>query len=244
MVLKPRFMRHTYKHHQHGGVLIMLILFMVVAFSTVLITGISTNKTTLARAEKTLEHLAEAKAAVIAYAKLSDPDKTPTGLKQRYLPCPDTDGDGLEETPCGTTSATGWLPWQTLGLPPLKDASGSCFRYYVSAEYKQGTSSPPLISALPTAEFSLNDPDQLLSNDIIAIIFAPNDVVAGQNRSISSGTVTKCGSTATSAPINQNQNLLDNIAGTNNATVPSFIIAPKSVTFNDVATWITSTELQ
>jgi len=230
-------------HHQCGGVLIILVLLMVVAFSTVLLTGISTNKTKLARAEKTLNHLAEAKAAVTAYARLSDPDKTPTGLQQRYLPCPDTDGDGLEETPCGTTAATGWLPWQTLGLSPLKDASGSCFRYYVAGEYKQGAASPPLISALPTAEFSLNDPDQLLSNDVVAMIFAPNAVIAGQNRSIAPGIATECGSTTVGAPINQNQNLLDNIAGTNNANSPDFIVAPHGDTFNDVATWIISTEL-
>ena len=216
---------------------------MVVAFSTILLTGISTNKTKLARAAQALSHLAKAKTAVIAYARLSDPDKTPAGLQQRYLPCPDTDGDGLEETPCGTTATTGWLPWQTLGLPPLKGASGVCFRYFVAAEYKQGTASPPLISALPAGEFSLSNPNQILSNDVIAMIFAPNAVVAGQNRSVSPGTATECGSTAAGAPINQNQNLLDSIAGTNNANSPDFIVAPKGDTFNDVATWITSTEL-
>ena len=218
---------------------------MVVAFSSVLLTGISTNKTKLARAEQTLNHLADAKVAVIAYARLSDPDKNlpPTGLQQRYLPCPDTDGDGLEETPCGTNAATGWLPWQTLGLSPLKDASGSCFRYFVAGEYKQGAVSPPLISALPTAEFSLNDPDQLLSNDVVAMIFAPQTVVVGQNRSIAPGAGTECGSTSAGAPINQNLNLLDSIAGTNNATSPDFIVAPQSNAFNDVAAWITSAEL-
>ena len=235
--------RHTGKYDQRGGVLIILVLLMVVAFSTILLSGLSTNKTKLARAEQTLNHLAKAKSAVIAYARLSDTDKTPTGLQQRYLPCPDTDGDGLEEAPCGTNAATGWLPWQTLGLPPLKDASGSCFRYFVASEYKQGAASPPLISALPVGGFSLNDPDQLLSNDVIAMIFAPHTVVAGQSRSTTPGIATECGSTAAGAPINQNQNLLDSIAGTNNANSPDFIVAPQGDTFNDVAIWITSTEL-
>ena len=243
--MRRRFKHHRSTHRQHGGVLIILVLLMVVSFSTVLLTGISTNKTKLARAEQTLNHLADAKVAVIAYARLSDSDKTPppTGLQQRYLPCPDTDGDGLEETPCGTNAATGWLPWQTLGLSPLKDASGSCFRYFVAGEYKQGTVSPPLISTLPAGEFSLSNPNQVLSNDVVALIFAPNAVVAGQTRSPTPGTATECGSTSTSAPINQNQNLLDSIAGTNNANAPDFIVAPQGDTFNDVATWIISTEL-
>ena len=232
-------------HHQQGAALIILVLLMILAFSTALLTGISTNSTKLARSEKTLIHLSEAKSAVIAYARLSDPDKTSTGLQQRYLPCPDTDGDGLEETPCGTIAATGWLPWQTLGLTPIKDASGYCLRYYVAGEYKQGASGPPLISALPPAEFTLSDPDQLLSNDVVAIILAPNDILAGQVRNITPGIATECGSTNLSAPINQNQNLLDSIASITNASAPDFIVAPagSSTTFNDVASWVLRTEL-
>lgn len=231
------------KSHQHGAVLVILILLMVLALSTALLTGLSSTHTKLARSAQSLANLSEAKSAVIAYAQLSDPDKSPTGLQHRYLPCPDTDGDGLEETPCGTTSAEGWLPWQTLGLPPLRDASGSCFRYYISSEYKQGTAAAPLKSALPSAEFTLSDPDQLISNDVVAIIFAPNTVVAGQIRGTAPGSPTECASTSISAAINQNQNLLDSIAGTNNANSPDFIVAPQGGTFNDVAIWITSTEL-
>tara|TARA_R110001592_G_scaffold320639_2_gene598768 strand:- start:87464 stop:88231 length:768 start_codon:yes stop_codon:yes gene_type:complete len=248
---------YSSEHHQQGAALIILVLLMVLAFSTALLTGISSYATKLARSEKTLIHLSEAKSAVIAYARLSDPDKTSTGLQQRYLPCPDADGDGLEETPCGSTAATGWLPWQTLGLPPLKDASGYCLRYYVAGEYKQGSSGPPLISALPPssglplisalppAEFTLSDPNQLLSNDVVAIIFAPYDILAGQTRNVTPGIATECGSTSLGAAINQNQNLLDSIAGITNASAPDFIVAPEgsSTTFNDVASWVLRTEL-
>jgi hypothetical protein len=241
--MRPSVKSCSLKNHQRGAVLVVLILLMVLAFSTALLTGISSTHTKLARSAQSLSNLSEAKTAVIAYAQLSDPDKSPTGLQHRYLPCPDTDGDGQEETPCGTTSAEGWLPWQTLGLPPLRDASGSCFRYYISSEYKQGTAVPPLKSALPPAEFTLSDPDQLISNNVVAIIFAPNTVVAGQIRGAGPGSPTECGSTSTGAPINQSQNLLDSIAGTNNANSPDFIVAPQGDTFNDVAIWITSTEL-
>lgn len=243
--MKSKVKHCSSKYSQQGAVLIILVVLMVLALSTALLTGLSTTKTKLSQSEKTLNRLAEAKSALIAYARLSDPDKTPTGLQQRYLPCPDTDGDGLEETPCGTNAATGWLPWQTLGIPPYKDASGYCFRYYVAGAYKQGASSPPLISTLPPAEFTLRDPDQLVSSDVIAIIFAPNDIVAVQRRSKSPGITTECGSTAATAQINRNQNLLDSIAGVNNASAPDFIIAPEgsSDTFNDTANWILSAEL-
>jgi type II secretory pathway pseudopilin PulG len=243
--MSSAILRHSSNHHQKGAALIIFVLLMVLALSTALLTGISSHSTKLARSEKTLIHLSEAKSAVIAYARLSDPNKTSTGLQQRYLPCPDTDGDGLEDTPCGTTAATGWLPWQTLGLHPAKDIGGSCLRYYVAGDYKQGTSGPPLISALPPAEFTLNDPDQVLSNDVIAVIFAPNDVTAGQVRDVTPGIATECGSTNLNAAINQNQNLLDTLGSITNASPPDFIVAPKgnSTTFNDVASWVLRSEL-
>jgi len=57
----------------------------------------------------------------------------------RYLPCPDTDGDGFENgtvTPgtgaCPTVTGDGWLPWQTLGLNFQGDIWGNRFKYHVT----------------------------------------------------------------------------------------------------------------
>ena len=56
-----------------------------------------------------------------------------------YLPCPDTDGDGLENgtvTPgtgtCPAATGDGWLPWQTLGLNIVGDVWGNRFKYHVT----------------------------------------------------------------------------------------------------------------
>jgi hypothetical protein len=45
------------------------------------------------------------------------------------LPCPNSAGaDGVAAASCpGTTR--GWLPWATLGVPPLRDTSGTCLWY-------------------------------------------------------------------------------------------------------------------
>ncbi len=49
------------------------------------------------------------------------------------LPCPDTDGDGLENAaPCA--AAEGWLPTATLGAP-RGDAWGNRLRYRVDTDY-------------------------------------------------------------------------------------------------------------
>lgn len=61
-----------------------------------------------------------------------------------YLPCPDTDGDGLENVSgsnCATISsniAHGSLPWQTLGLSSA-DAWGNRITYAVREEYARRT---------------------------------------------------------------------------------------------------------
>ncbi len=48
------------------------------------------------------------------------------------LPCPDADGDGLENRPCGSSGvAVGELPWATLGVA-RDDAWGNAWGYGVS----------------------------------------------------------------------------------------------------------------
>ncbi|WP_284155349.1 type II secretion system protein [Sulfuricystis multivorans] len=52
-----------------------------------------------------------------------------------YLPCPDTDGDGIENRSGGScANQEGKLPWSTLGLG-RQDAWGNPFRYRVTASF-------------------------------------------------------------------------------------------------------------
>jgi prepilin-type N-terminal cleavage/methylation domain-containing protein len=63
-----------------------------------------------------------------------------------YLPCPDTNNDGLEDVNAGTGQcssissniAGGNLPWQTLGVTNA-DAWGNRFRYIVREEFARRT---------------------------------------------------------------------------------------------------------
>lgn len=54
-------------------------------------------------------------------------------LTQQRLPCPDTTGDGLEDSPC-TTSVEGAVPWVTLGVGRF-DAWQRPLRYRVDAGF-------------------------------------------------------------------------------------------------------------
>jgi hypothetical protein len=64
----------------------------------------------------------------------------------QLLPCPDAASvEGQAGVSCpGVTR--GWLPWRTLGMPPLRDASGTCLWYE-----RQGTTARVIAAGAPTA---------------------------------------------------------------------------------------------
>lgn len=86
--------------------------------------------------QKTLEEIKE---ALIGHA-----------IAYRYLPCPDTDNDGLENvnavsglcSSIATNIAAGNLPWQTLGVASA-DVWGNRFRYIVREEYARRSPDTP-----------------------------------------------------------------------------------------------------
>ncbi len=222
-----------------GAALLILLMIITISAASFLLTGTSRLQGLLDRPYKNSVVLSQAKVALIAYSRLSDTDlSSATGLRHRYLPCPDLDGDGLEETPCGTSSAEGWLPWQTLGLPPLRDASATCLRYFVSSSYKQGAGVVPSIDpSLPAGDFTLNNPSQVISANAVAVIAAPGSVLLGQSRTMALGSRTECGSSLLSNAVNQAVNYMDTLGAINNSLPPGFITAPQQVdalvNFND-----------
>ena len=75
--------------------------------------------------------LAQAKDALIGFAAAYR-DNAPTHANQvfGYLPCPDMTNSGTASAsptcPAQDISATGRLPWNTLGLPALRESAGEC----------------------------------------------------------------------------------------------------------------------
>lgn len=72
-----------------------------------------------------------------------------------YVPCPDVDGDGIEDAPnrnvalvAACTNAEGTLPWVTLGVPPT-DAWGIRFRYRIKDEFaRPSAANSPAVGGL------------------------------------------------------------------------------------------------
>ncbi|NDP49281.1 MAG: prepilin-type N-terminal cleavage/methylation domain-containing protein [Sulfuriferula multivorans] len=117
---------------QRGFTLIEMAIVLVII--TILIGGLAVPLSAqiqarrIAETNKTLE---EAREAIIGYAMTH---KTTTGNKP-YLPCPDTNGDGIEETRTAhkCPQQIGFLPWVTLGAG-AQDAWGNRLLYATNTD--------------------------------------------------------------------------------------------------------------
>src|SRR3972149_3020211 len=92
--------------------------------------------------------LAQAKAALIMYVTITNLSTTRPGA----FPCPDTDNNGTANLYSGTNCPgyvsgsdvyVGRLPWQTLGLPDLRDSSGERLWYAVSRDFARNPNCLP-----------------------------------------------------------------------------------------------------
>ena len=146
------------------------------------------------------------------------------------LPCPDTDNDGLEQTPpCPTgANAEGNVPWATLGVG-RKDAWGLPIRYRPSTDY---TSSPIPDPTAMTGGLSVID---LTGTALTAV--APDGPAA---------IIFSCG--ANGIPDNENDangtantNVLCENPGTPNLVYVSDIQEPE--TYDDILIWLSKNKL-
>ncbi len=157
------------------------------------------------RQEAALDALLVAKQALIGYAATYRDSHADDMFG--YLPCPDTNGDGSADPPCGAAgqSAVGFLPYRTLGLADLRDESGACLWYAVSANFKNNPKTAAAFNWDLQGNFQVRTSAgavRLAPEDAegggAAIVFAAGPPLPGQNRT--GGTaVQRCGGDAAAA---------------------------------------------
>ena len=193
--------------------MVMLVI-MVVGSAAFLVSSLSRSAVQTERDQLTTDALVQAKAALIAYAATYA--DTHSGQVHGYLPCPDegpsNNQEGQADSSCGATNVSriGKLPWNTLGLQPLKDGSGECLWYAVSGTYKNNPKTQ-MMNDDTIGLFEVMAPDGVnylagssTDNRAVAVIFAPGNAQGGtQSHSSVSGTPS-CGGNYTAS------NYLDN----------------------------------
>jgi hypothetical protein len=172
--------RNSHMNHkfpaQNGYAMFGIIAVLGVTTTAVVVTSLSVAAVHNEQNRRTSSALALAKQALIASAASSATH--PGGL-----PCPDINNDGQPDiTQAGTCAATvGRLPWQSLGLPDLRDGAGERLWYAMSENFQD-------ISANrinPTGEGRLNAIGVTNTHDVVAIVFAPGPAVGNQARDAS-----------------------------------------------------------
>lgn len=171
---------------QKGATLLVLFLVLGVAAAALLVTTLTRKGAQIKAEETTVAALATAKDALIGFA-------AGVGLatgRPGDLPCPDTHplgdaNEGISSTPCDG-NAIGRLPWRTLGLPDLRDASGERLWYAVSVNFKNSTRTGTLNSDT-LGTLTVRDPSGTITHDgsgttgAVAVIIAPGGVLTLSN---------------------------------------------------------------
>ncbi len=211
----------TPRAKQHGMALLVFITLAMTIATALFVQVLNSNNIQLTRDKISSIALAQAKEALIGYA-ITYHDTHP-GEVHGYLPCPDKQGgsaEGSAELSCGgkNISAIGRLPWRTIDLTPLRGGARECLWYAVSGTYKNNPKTD-LMNWDTNGQFLVygSDGTTLLTpedNQAVAVIFAPGNAQAGQNRS--NADTPYCGGNYTAS------NYLDSDGEFNNASVSVF----------------------
>src|SRR4051794_19970313 len=162
---------------QRGYAMLGIIAAIGIAATAVVVTSLSATAVRNDQGRRDSSALALAKQALIASAASSN-------LRPGSLPCPDVDNDGLSDQignnpAAACTHFIGRLPWQTLGLPDLRDASGERLWYAVSTNFQDVAANS--INSGTTGQLIMQEGEQTTTG-VVAIVTAPGKPIGSQQR--------------------------------------------------------------
>lgn len=238
--------KNSYPGRNEGVALLVMLLAITLAVSTALISSLAQSNPEVARQKKTLETLAQAKQALIAWAVLQGDIGTDSYRRPGTLPCPDTNffgtadsGNASGSCSSGGGTSIGRFPWKSLGIEMPSDATGEPLWYAVSDNFRRPGLTNAAINSNSAGNLKLYAANGTTlmtpeGEELAAIIIAPNSPLAGQNR--------------TTAP-NTASSYLDGFNGKNNASASGpFIAGPArdsqgNAVVNDLVIGISAREL-
>ncbi|WP_170285875.1 hypothetical protein [Propionivibrio limicola] len=193
-IAKRRPLPPTGRHGECGAALLIMLLGVVLAFTSLIASPLSKAAIDAQRQRKTLAALAQAKQALIAWSVMQGDIGTDSNHRPGTLPCPDSNyfgsansGNASGSCSSGGATAIGRLPWKTLATGPLRDADGELLWYVVSDNFRRpGLNNAAINSDTPgTLLLYAGEGGTRLSpagDELAALIFAPGPPLNGQNR--------------------------------------------------------------
>jgi hypothetical protein len=224
---------------ERGFALIALLALAALIASFLIASGLNLTSAgnSNEREDRSMIALRKAKAALIAYAANEQWQlyKGQATNQPGALPCPDIlldDGnaDCVGAGILANTSLVGRVPWQSIGIEDLRDASGERLWYALSYNFRKDFGTTVINSDTPG---QLSVTGTAPANNVVAVLFAPGAALSTQNRP----------SDPTDPAHNSPSNYLEsfNLADPVNYVFTSN--TPSSDTFNDRVLVITQAEL-
>ena len=208
---------------QRGVILLAFFAVLFIVAAGVFISVLDGNAVTQRRSNNISAAMREAKESLIAYAALYAEYYNATNPGPGYLPCPDSNGDGAENLPCGANSL-GRLP-QSIVLPNGNIFSLSNYNADVDEQFWYSVADNFRRSALGVLNSATISGTTLDGQGrVAAVLIAPGGANASQAR-----------------PSNNSSRYLED----SNTTAPSFVssTAVNPDLFNDRVLTITIDEL-
>lgn len=250
MARRLRLRHRLVRAAQRGQAFILILLLIGMAVSMLVYGMLGSTSLALRRDQNTAAALAQVKEALIGWSLQRTSSVALPNARPGELPCPDINPlDGFEDGSCAA-GAIGRVPWKTLGIPEPKDDAGETLWYAIGGPFRIWLTNPTAINSDTKGNITvyLDSTATPLTNEAVAIIFAPGPVLGSQIRD---ATLASCPTTGTTIANNLcAANYLDSTGGINNATpntnplpAPSFIAAQGSGDFNDRLLVITTSDL-
>lgn len=181
------------KHTQGGAIALALMIMIGLAIGLLVISYARNVRGNDVVNPRSIAALSKAREALLGYTTTYR--DTHPGEGFGYFPCPDlgTGTEGQAASACGGTDITviGRLPWKTLDLAPLRDASGECLWYAVSGNYKNNPKTSDLLNRDTNGLIEVMAADGAgfiagasPTQRAVAVIFAPGAILPGQDRSL------------------------------------------------------------
>lgn len=243
---------------QSGYALLLMLVLLTMGILFTVVNQVSLVGMKWSRAQGGSAVLAQAREALIGYA-ITYRDSHP-GEVFGYLPCPDADGDGGAETAnddgnCGAANQVviGLLPYRTLGLNDLRDASSECLWYAISPNYKAGMNKVEPMNWDSRGQIRILDSDgiTMLADPVngteggaVAVVFAAGSPLSNNTAGRGSDASKPCGN---SGKPNWSAFLESAVFDLNGNSIANPFIVTKgtieSAANNDQIAWITPKDI-
>ena len=167
---------------QRGVIVLLMFVILFMAGASLFISFATNNVVGLQINDQSVSALQDAKAALIAYAVMHGEHYGAVGAGPGHLPCPDTNGDGVENTPCGN-NALGRLPQSVVASTTGNTILLSDYNYGTDQQLWYALANPGRRTPITTFNSTTTTTHTLDGQgNMLAVLIAPGAQLSSQSR--------------------------------------------------------------